>query len=50
MFYYTKYMRLIKQFWHWINPSDHIQLLVLELDSANVDRLAQIAANSDVSR
>ena len=43
-------MSLIKNFWHWINPTDRRQLLVLELDPANAQYLAQIAAGSETSR
>ena len=43
-------MSLLKNFWHWINPTDRRQLLVLELDPANAQYLAQIAAGSDASR
>ena len=43
-------MRLVKQFLHWINPTDHTQLLVLELDSATAEYLAQLAAHTHISR
>ena len=43
-------MSIINSFWHWINPSDRRQLLVLELDPANAQYLAQIAASSESSR
>jgi len=43
-------MSLLKNFWHWINPNNHRQLLVLELDPANAQYLAQIAAGSKASR
>ena len=50
IFYYNKYMRWIKQLWHWINPADRTQLLVLELDSVNSEYLAQLAANTQTSQ
>jgi len=43
-------MSIINSFWHWINPTDRRQLLVLELDPANAQYLAQIAASSKSSR
>lgn len=43
-------MSLLQNFWHWINPTDRRQLLVLELDPANAQYLAQIAARGEVSR
>jgi DNA-binding NarL/FixJ family response regulator len=43
-------MSIINSFWHWINPTDRRQLLVLELDAANAQYLAQIAASSESSR
>lgn len=43
-------MSIINSFWHWINPTDRRQLLVLELDPANAQYLAQIAASSESSR
>lgn len=43
-------MTLIKQFWHWINPSDPTRLLLLELDPTNAHYLAQIAANTGATR
>lgn len=43
-------MSLLKNFWHWINPTNRRQLLVLELDPANAQYLAQIAAGSEDSR
>ena len=43
-------MSLIKNFWHWINPTDRSQLLVLELDPVNAQYLSQIAARSEASR
>jgi DNA-binding CsgD family transcriptional regulator len=49
IFYYTKTMSLLKNFWHWINPIDRRQLLVLELDPANAQYLAQIAAGGEAS-
>jgi len=49
IFYYNECMRLIKQLWHWINPADRTQLLVLELDSANAEYLAQLAAHTHTS-
>jgi DNA-binding CsgD family transcriptional regulator len=49
IFYYTKSMSLIKSFWHWLNPTDRSQLLLLELEPADAQYLAQIAANSKAS-
>lgn len=43
-------MKFIKQFWHWIDPSNQTRLLILELDSLNARYLAQLAASSGVSR
>ncbi|MDY6846922.1 MAG: LuxR C-terminal-related transcriptional regulator [Chloroflexota bacterium] len=43
-------MSIIKSFWHWINPTDRRQLLVLELNPANAQYLAKIAASSEASR
>ncbi len=43
-------MSLVKSFWHWINPTNRGQLLILELDPANAQYLAQIAAASEASR
>jgi DNA-binding NarL/FixJ family response regulator len=50
IFYYTEGMKLIAQFWHWINPSDQTQLLVLELDPANAQYLTQMASSTNASR
>lgn len=49
IFYYTEIMTLIKQFWRWINPLNRTQLLILELEPANANYLAQIAANTHTS-
>ena len=43
-------MSLIKNFWHWINPTDRTQLLIVELPPADAQYLAQLAASSDASR
>ena len=43
-------MKWIKQLWHWINPANPAQVLVLELDPANAQYLAQIAEHSNTSR
>lgn len=42
-------MSLLKNFWHWINPTDRTQLLLVELAPADAQYLAQIAASSDSS-
>ncbi len=42
-------MSLVKSFLHWINPTNRGQLLILELDPANAQYLAQIAAASETS-
>jgi DNA-binding CsgD family transcriptional regulator len=42
-------MTLLKQFLHWINPAERTQLLVLELNPAHAQYLAQIAASADAS-
>jgi DNA-binding NarL/FixJ family response regulator len=43
-------MKMLKQFWHWINPTNHTQLLVLELDPVNARHLGQLAENANISR
>ncbi len=50
IFYYTKDMTLLNQFWNWINPMHQTRLLVLELNPLDADYLAQIAANMGISR
>ena len=43
-------MSWIKQVWRWLNPTNHTQLLFLELDARHAVYLAQIAANTQASR
>jgi len=42
-------MTWLKQFLHWINPANRTQLLVLELDPADAQYLAQLATGSKTS-
>jgi len=42
-------MTVITQLWHWLNPKDRSQLLLLELDPVNAHFLAQLAADADAS-
>lgn len=43
-------MTLLNQFLRWINPTDHTQLLVIELDPAHAQYLKQLAASENTSR
>ena len=43
-------MTVITQLWHWLNPKDSSQLLLLKLDPVNAHFLAQLAADTNASR
>lgn len=43
-------MTLLKHFWHWINPTLHTHLLVLELDSTHAGYLTQLADSAAAPR
>jgi len=43
-------MTLLNQFLRWINPSDHTQLLIIELEPASAQYLKQLAASANTSR
>lgn len=43
-------MSLIRKLWRWINPTDHIRLLILELDSINAAYLSKLAVEAHTSR
>jgi DNA-binding CsgD family transcriptional regulator len=42
-------MLWIKQVWHWLNPANRTQLLLLELDPLHAAYLAQVAAAKSTS-
>jgi len=50
IFYYNRFMRWIRKFWHWINPVNRTRLLILALDSIHVEQLSKLAAEAHTSR
>ena len=43
-------MTWIETFWHWINPTDPIRVLLLKLDPVQAQSLSQLAENTGASR